>query len=89
MGTHFITCACGFDIGSAQEGYEEGYHPECRPFKQAKLLAIDNLRCSVYRVETLMLLEVNLQEGMEVIVFDLTEPRRPFTPTSFPAGDMK
>ena len=61
-----------------------------RPFKQAMVLAIDNARCkrSVYFVETLWLLQTNLQEGMEIIVFDLTEPRRPFTPTSFPAGDM-
>lgn len=90
MSTHFITCACGFEIGSAQEGYEEGYHPECRPFKQAEVLAMDYTlpHLSVYMVNTPMLLEHNLQEGMEIMVFDLTEPFRPFTKNSFPQGGM-
>lgn len=76
------------ELGSSHEGYEEGYHPECKPFKQAKVLAIDNLRCSVYFVETLTMVEENLNEGMEIMVFDLTEPFQPFSEGSFPKGGM-
>ena len=68
---------------------EYTYLKALNPFKQAKVLAIDNVRCSVYFVETLWLLQDNLQEGMEIIVFDLTEPFQPFSEGSFPKGGMK
>jgi len=89
MSTHYIDCiTCGMEIGSSHEGYEEGYHPECRPFKQARVLMIDYPHNSVYRGLSLGLLEEALLEEMEVMVFDLTEPFRPFTEDSFPKGGM-
>ena len=91
MSTRWITCHCGFVIGSAQAqvGYEEGYHPGCRPFKQARVLCMDYLHESVYEALTLTLVEANLDEGMEIMIFDLTEPFRPFTKNSFPKGGME
>ena len=92
MSTHWIPCdSCGFDIGSAQEGYEEGCHPECRPFKHVKVLVTQAgpFDLDFGPVDNAAQLEEAVNEGLEVIVFDLTEPFQPFSEGSFPKGGMK
>ncbi len=93
MSTLYRDCKqCGVEIGSAHEGFEEGIHPECRPFTKAKVLSLNWNHLygtfDQYPIQSPFELEEAIVLGdREVLVFDTRKPV-PFTKDSFPEGGM-